>query len=317
MPFVIRQAKSATDLNDVMQLRYQVLLESNPTDQGRHSHSKMVVDHYDVLPNTINVIGYKDGIAVAALRALEYDTKSRHLNFPFDFNEASTSLQGRFFQIDAIAILKSASGHPLVLSGLIRNLVSVLVGRKISHLFLTIPEEYLPKIDDIGFRKLSDAVVIENSGSRQLPLVLDVNIFYDKVLAGIRDREIMRFQEAFYRIIYDPGETLVTEGEQGNTAFIVESGEVDVLRKNDGKLVKISSISGGSLIGEIGLVTKEPRTATIVAKTSCSCIAFDRESFLHVLYQYPNRMLDLFQIISRRLNSTTKELARLQAKVGA
>ena len=69
----------------------------------------------------------------------------------------------------------------------------------------------------------------------------------------------------------------MTQGEKGATALLVESGELEVLFKNE-KVIPIKSVEEGHL-GEIGLVTNEKRTASAMARKQTACVAFDREFF--------------------------------------
>ena len=50
----------------------------------------------------------------------------------------------------------------------------------------------------------------------------------------------------------------------------------------------------GHLVGEIGLVTNEKRTAKAMLRKQTACRAFDRE-FLGVMRQQPNKMVDMFK----------------------
>lgn len=317
MPFVVRQAKSKEDLNDVMTVRYDALWQAGRPVNQLFAATKKVVDHNDVLPSTVNLVGYKESNAVATARALQYFSSEEAQNAAFDFRESAANLNGRPFLVDMLAVLKQASGHPLVLPTLLRTLFSLLVSKKATHAFVLLEESQKDLAKELGLRELHSPIDCNILQCRVTPYVLDINEHHDLMMTGIRDREIMRFQESFYRILFDTAEVVVTEGEQGSSAYIIESGEVDVLRRAEGKLIPIRTITAGNLIGEIGLITKEPRTASIVAKSPCSCIAFDRESFLDILYKHPNRMLDLFQIITRRLNATTRELASVQSQLSA
>ena len=104
----------------------------------------------------------------------------------------------------------------------------------------------------------------------------------------------------------------MTHGEKGTTAILIESGEVEVLIDKDEQIIPIATIGKGNLIGEIGLVTNETRTASIMAKTPTSCIAFDRENFMDMMTRKPNLMLDMFKVFSKRLKASNNELTKLQ-----
>jgi CRP-like cAMP-binding protein len=121
----------------------------------------------------------------------------------------------------------------------------------------------------------------------------------------------MRFQEVFYCSVFEAGEVIVAQGEKGSTAYLIEDGEVEVLIKGKDQLIPISTIGRGQLIGEIAMVTNEPRTASVISKTVTSCIAFDRSEFMRLLYSQPHRSLDIFKIFSKRLSESNRRLAEV------
>jgi aquaporin Z len=113
-----------------------------------------------------------------------------------------------------------------------------------------------------------------------------------------------------YRCIFaDCGYTLVPagtvvlrEGEPAERAFVVERGELEV-RKTDesGKEVLLSSLGPGDWAGEMGLLLKLPRSATVVAKTDSQLRTITAENFAHVIEEHPEQTLQLLNQLSKRL----------------
>ena len=195
---------------------------------------------------------------------------------------------------------------------LFKNLLGTLASKKVDHVFLNVTKEIKKFTDELGFRPLGDTFHSDLLNSEVSPCVLEVAPFYEAFVRSIEDREILRFQDTFYHIVYEPGEMCMTHGEKGTTAILIESGEVEVLIDKDDQIIPIARIGKGNLIGEIGLVTNERRTASIMARTPTSCIAFDRESFLEMMSRKPNLMLDMFKVFSKRLQASNNELAKLR-----
>ena len=61
-------------------------------------------------------------------------------------------------------------------------------------------------------------------------------------------------------------ETVFREGELGSTAFIVQSGDVEISRVNDGKDEVLAIIGTGGIFGEMALIDEKPRMATAKVK---------------------------------------------------
>lgn len=74
-------------------------------------------------------------------------------------------------------------------------------------------------------------------------------------------------------------QTIITQGDEGDFFYIVESGIVEFYR--DGE--QVSSSTAGSSFGELALMYNAPRAATVVAATDCVLWALDRVTFKKIL----------------------------------
>jgi hypothetical protein len=71
-------------------------------------------------------------------------------------------------------------------------------------------------------------------------------------------------QRALVEEQYGPGEVILTEGEEGRHVYVVKSGRVEVIRrKKAGGTEVIAQLGPGAHFGELALLGKTPRTATI------------------------------------------------------
>jgi CRP-like cAMP-binding protein len=114
---------------------------------------------------------------------------------------------------------------------------------------------------------------------------------------------------------YDPGETVIRQGEEGGDMFILLKGIVQVTV--DGKPVTMLD-NAGELLGELAVLNKAARSATVVALNKAFCLKIDsrflnnltpedQSAFYLVLYRF------LVEVLSERLTETTKRLAELEA----
>ena len=71
------------------------------------------------------------------------------------------------------------------------------------------------------------------------------------------------------------GDELVTQGEQGEGFYVIQSGRAQIIR--DGAV--IDSVTRGMYFGEVALLREVPRTATVVASTPMRLFVLDREGF--------------------------------------
>ena len=75
------------------------------------------------------------------------------------------------------------------------------------------------------------------------------------------------------------GDTIFREGDSANQAFIVQDGEVAIVKSAGGKVTVLGTIGKGGIFGEMGLIDDQPRMATARAKTAATLIVVSRETF--------------------------------------
>ena len=116
------------------------------------------------------------------------------------------------------------------------------------------------------------------------------------------------------RIQLARGEILFREGEDPGTAFLIESGEIEVRTRQRGRDVILSVLGPGELVGEMAVIDESPRTATARALDDCVLFAIDR-------HQIAERLAATDPIIRSLLEGQLKRyrgaLAALQGKQAA
>lgn len=312
MPTIIRLAKTTGELNDVLEMRFRALSEAG-RNLGRLSQfTGRVIDHYDIYPTTLNTIAYSNGKPVAGLRAVEYLPTEALLNIDFDYRETRSHLDGDCYILDMLALTRHLLSPVALRRQLLKMVLSLLAHKGIRWALFSCPGEILQVAESLGFKRLKDPFFSDAVGHEICPGTIDVQAFFDNLIRDVVDQEIMRFQEVFYYSIFEAGEVMVVEGEKGSTAYLIEEGEVEVIIQSGDELVPISTIKEGRMIGEVAMVTNEPRTASLIARTTTSCVSFDRNEFMKLMYSQPHRSLDVFKIFSKRLSESNRRLAEMK-----
>ena len=57
------------------------------------------------------------------------------------------------------------------------------------------------------------------------------------------------------------GENLFCEGDEGDSAYVITTGEIEVLKESAGREVRLAVLGPGTLIGEMALLARAPRNA--------------------------------------------------------
>jgi CRP-like cAMP-binding protein len=97
----------------------------------------------------------------------------------------------------------------------------------------------------------------------------------------------------------DEGGELIREGEPGTEFFVVVDGEIDVRRRGR----RVARLGAGSYVGEIALLSRSPRTATVVASTPLRVLAIAGRDFVELLDSIPELWLKVARTLADRVDA--------------
>lgn len=113
------------------------------------------------------------------------------------------------------------------------------------------------------------------------------------------------------RRCFAPGEYLCREGDQDDSLFLIERGVVEVVVKRGGEAVVIDRLRAGDIVGEMALLTGEPRAASVVAGSSVETLVLDRAAFVDLIARYPALLVNISRLlVERRKRATISHLDR-------
>ena len=123
-------------------------------------------------------------------------------------------------------------------------------------------------------------------------------------------------REALYSALtygdFGRGETVFTEGEQGDTVYIILSGKVKVGRRAaDGRENMLSVMGPSDMFGELSLFDPGPRTATATVLTDARLASLAHSSLKPWISDRPEIAEQLLRVLARRLRRTNDALAVL------
>ena len=110
-------------------------------------------------------------------------------------------------------------------------------------------------------------------------------------------------------LIFAPGAVILRQGEPGTTAYVVVDGMVDVFVGE----TRVATVGPGGLVGELAVITGEPRNATVVARTKCWLRPIESHEFADLAQHNPYFSSQLIQQLSERVQSYVRRLADDQA----
>jgi len=113
---------------------------------------------------------------------------------------------------------------------------------------------------------------------------------------------------AGYVVFLDKDQTLISEGEEGTTMYLVLDGRLRVETKSPAGLVQLAELGRGACIGEVSVLTDGPRTATVSAIAPSQCVAFEKHRILRVIDAHPRVRQILETLIEGRARDTVEKI---------
>jgi CRP/FNR family cyclic AMP-dependent transcriptional regulator len=116
----------------------------------------------------------------------------------------------------------------------------------------------------------------------------------------LKPKELQQLSTSFKERVFEPGETVVAEGEAVNRFFVIESGEavVDVAGDERGRF------GPGDYFGDIAMIDMGPRTATITADGELRCYTLTFWDFRPLVESDARIAWPLLQAMAKRLRET-------------
>jgi CRP-like cAMP-binding protein len=114
------------------------------------------------------------------------------------------------------------------------------------------------------------------------------------------------------RVSYMAGEEFIKQGEVGESAFVIMSGEVEVIIETPDGPLTVGTIGANQLVGEIALLHSGRRTASLRAKTPVSCLLLSKDVFFHLLREFPDFSIAVMRDLAARLERITAQLREVR-----
>jgi len=130
-----------------------------------------------------------------------------------------------------------------------------------------------------------------------------------RLFEGLIPEEIDMLAELTQKKTYQPGEVVFEQGDIGDSLFLLVEGQVDVVQKRqDDSEHVIALLEAPAFFGEMSLIDKEYRSATIRAKTEAVLLSLTNENLHSFARAYKNGFTLVVINIARVLSSRLREM---------
>ena len=136
-----------------------------------------------------------------------------------------------------------------------------------------------------------------------------------ELFANVATKRLKLLALASSRVLFETGQPLCLQGDEGDEAFILMSGEADVTIETADRVTTVARLKASDVVGELAILRDMPRTATVTAVTDVSTLRIGKQDFLSLLKEFPEVSVEVMRSLAERLARTTAELANARAAI--
>ena len=117
------------------------------------------------------------------------------------------------------------------------------------------------------------------------------------LFSGLSDKDLKRLSRMLQERVFAPGDNIAVEGQEGHGFFLIESGSATVTRGGE----TVNSLGPGDWFGELALISKGPRTATVTASSELRCRALASWEFRPFLQEHADVAFSMLETLVERI----------------
>lgn len=111
---------------------------------------------------------------------------------------------------------------------------------------------------------------------------------------------------------YNSGDIIIKQGEPGDCMYVIQSGEVEIVKDKDGREIQIAVRKTGDFIGEMALFSREVRSATVKAFGEVRVLTVDKKNLLKSIQKDPSLAFRIIETLSKRIRDLSEEITPLK-----
>ena len=112
------------------------------------------------------------------------------------------------------------------------------------------------------------------------------------------------------------GDVIFQQGAISDRAFVITSGQVEIVKELDDHEVRLALLGEGEIFGEMGLVDEAPRSATARAVEKTTIKSIDYEGFIQELTQNPQECIGYLHALFERLRTMNAKVEDFESPDG-
>ena len=111
------------------------------------------------------------------------------------------------------------------------------------------------------------------------------------------------------RISFAAGQKFFAQGDAADAAYVILDGKAEVVLESKEGPLTVAELGRNALVGEMGILSDNPRSATVKASEASSALRIDKRVFLDLLTQFPQMSIAVMRELANRLERTNAQLS--------
>lgn len=138
---------------------------------------------------------------------------------------------------------------------------------------------------------------------QRLVLIQKVPIFRE-----LRDDFLVRLASTMEELSFPARHTIVKQGEEGQSLYILVAGRVRVHLGNR----ELAILKREDCFGEMAVLDAEPRSASVTTLDPCDCLVLTQQQLYEAIDETPDIAINIIRLLSRRIRELNQHIHRLE-----
>jgi CRP-like cAMP-binding protein len=139
-----------------------------------------------------------------------------------------------------------------------------------------------------------------------------------ELFACLENRELSVLAERLVPAPFAAGDVITRQGAVAHWLYLLTSGEAEVWLDAEGAPRRhVATLGAGTVFGEMGMMTGEPRSATVTAKTDVECYRLDKAGFEDIIRSRPAIAEEVSRVLAARASGLRESLEAARAEAAS
>ena len=139
----------------------------------------------------------------------------------------------------------------------------------------------------------------------------NINIYFKNspIFSGLNELDRIQLEKQSNINIFEPGDTIIEQGDDSTTVYFLISGTVHVLDySRSHRAITYASLNDGEMFGEMAAIDGFPRSAWVCAISTCKIISLPGSTFINILKNNADISLKILAKLSSRLRLSDEKI---------